>query len=305
MSKFFSFSLVYFLSASINAAIPSYSQDFESLTLADTEDPHISNSDLDQDGWEVYGAVWNARGAPPSFGSLMYEYSFPDDPLTIDIDESGAWGQSPNHTKAFAAVYTGDPTKDNVGSQYLNIFSDYDNGDHATGSIINAIVAKRFTIASADIGKTVTFSFDSKRPQFVNDGAGGDSSPAAGNDCPSDAYRNDLCTAYAFIKTIDPSDGYAETNYIRALTSDVSQSDWETFELTLELTDPLLEGQELQIGFETFSTLYGDTGVYYDNLSIEAAGGSVDPNEEFVPFPATALLILFPTLLLLGIKLKK
>ena len=53
--------------------------------------------------------------------------------------------------------------------------------------------------------------------------------------------------------------------------------------MTLDLSDPLLEGQELQVGFDSSSSGYDNTGVYYDNVSISFSsgnGGGGDPVNE-------------------------
>jgi len=259
------------------SSISDYSSDFESLT-ANAAEGTPGASDLENDGWQVGGSVFD------SAGNWLYFYG---------------WFVAPNINQAFASVATGDDTKDDSGVNYLNVFSDYQNAAHGEGKTVESLLVKRYTISSADIGKTLTFSFDAKRPEVVSDGFGGDSSPAVGNGCAG------TCVAGALIKTIDPSDNYATTNDIRENTTEISQSEWTSYSMTLDLSDPLLEGQELQVGFDNSSSGYDNTGVYYDNVSITFSsgnGGGGDPvNEdegEYVPFPAPMLLLL--SLVLIG-----
>jgi hypothetical protein len=39
--------------------------------------------------------------------------------------------------------------------------------------------------------------------------------------------------------------------------------------MTLDLTDPLLQGQLLQIGFATTASNFEGSGVFYDNIEVE------------------------------------
>ena len=127
----------------------------------------------------------------------------------------------------------------------------------------------------------MTFTFDAKRPDFIDDGFGGDDSNAVGNNCSG------TCTASAFVKTLDPDTGFSTTNLIEVDTTAISQSVWETFSITLDLTDFALDGQILQIGFQSFAGNFDNTGVYYDNVSLTLTGESVN-----VPIPAAAIAIL-------------
>lgn len=64
----------------------------------------------------------------------------------------------------------------------------------------------------------------------------------------------------------------------------ISQGTWTTYSITINLTDPALEGQLLQVGFENFSSQFNNTGVYYDNIAVTTIGGDLN-----VPFPGFAL----------------
>ena len=256
------------LSASSHAAVSPFSQDFEGLTVAEVG---IENSDLADNDWEVTGNVFDGDTLTVDFpGNYLYFY--------------GQWSPAPNNGGGgFSAVATGDDTNNLSGANYLNIYSDYDNrGAQESGQIVNAIVAKQYTIAASDIGQILTFSFDAKRPDVEDDGFGGDSSAAAGNNCAN------TCIAQAFIATLDPANNYNTTNSIKEVTTAISQSEWSSYTLTLDLSDAALEGQILQIGFESFATGDDNTGVYYDNIVVALDGPTVEGTS--VPIPAVALL---------------
>ena len=103
-------------------------------------------------------------------------------------------------------------------------------------------------------------------------------------------------TAVAFIKTID-----AVGNLTNNVTEDTTNlpTDWGTYSITLDLTDPLLEGQSLQFGFSTLASDFGPAGVFYDNTEGERdgiGGASGSPITEYQqdfealdPTSATAL----------------
>jgi len=260
-----------FASVQSSAAINSFSEDFEApnfnlVGVTDSED------DLSAVGWKVGGAAWTGvtTAENPLGDNLGYFYGL--DP-------------APNHNFGFSEIATGDDTKDNSGSQYLNVYSDYNHVNaHDTSPRVNqSFVVKEWVIAAADIGKTVTLTFDAKRPDLVDDGFGGDSGPALGNGCTL------ICSAGAFIKTINPADNYNQTGNTDEVTTDVSQSTWESFSLTWDLTDPLLEDQILQIGFVTVAGNYENSGVYYDNVNFTVSDGQ-DTTSANVPIPTIALL---------------
>jgi hypothetical protein len=260
------------IGASSNAAIGTFSQDFESLNVADGAEG-IGASDLADNDWIVSANVYDGDTSATAFpGNYLYFY--------------GEWYPAPNTgAGAFSAIANDDESANNSGSNYLNVYSDYDNRTaQESGQIVNALVIKEYTIDASEIGKTLTLSFDAKRPDAEDDGLGGDSSLAVGNNCSVE------CVADAFIKTLDPSNGYNTTNYLTEVTTATSQSEWTSYTLTLELTDPLLDGQLLQLGFETFATGDDPTGVYYDNIVVALSGGEPEPESANVPIPTIALL---------------
>ena len=243
------------------AAITPYSQDFESMSLGG----QFESSELSVDGWQVGGNVFSGNPSGASqYGDFLYFYG---------------WFPAPNSTSgSFSAVQAGDTTKDDTGTNYLMVYNDYNNSwAHEEGQIVNAVFAKETFISYEDIGETLTFRFDAKRPKAIDDGVGGDSSHAVGNNCES------ICSSNAFIRTLDPASGYQTSNIIIEETTTISQTDWSSYTLSLELTDPLLIGQLLLVGFENFATNYENSAVYYDNISISTSA---------VPLPAGITLFL-------------
>ena len=134
------------------------------------------------------------------------------------------------------------------GVQQLVVYNDYNNGNHGDGSnaIIEANVFQEQTIGAADVGNTMRFEFDAKR----------------GNIEPPSM-------AAAFIKTLDPNNGYATTNFITVPMTDIPDS-WGRFSIDIEI-DASLAGQLLQFGFVNWASRYEGSGIFYDNLGFDLA----------------------------------
>ena len=147
---------------------------------------------------------------------------------------------APNNGFGFSTVDAGQGGVPQ-GVQQLNIFSDYNNVDHGNGNQIESNVFREQTITAADVGKQWTFQFDAKLGNLVT---------------PS--------TALAFIKTLDPANSYATTNFLTVNTTALPAT-WGTFTIPIAITAPLV-GQILQIGFANTATHYVASGVYYDNV---------------------------------------
>jgi hypothetical protein len=220
------------------AALSSYSQNFEALVQGNP-------AALSADGWLVSGVVFNGATTvvpPAPYGAFKFFYgNFP----------------APNGGPAFSAIATGEsgPTQ---GLQVLNVFSDYNccqntNEGHFDGTAPNDYVQSNVfreqTIGLADIGTTWSFKFDAK-VSAVN-GCG----TAPASDC------------VAFIRTLDPANSFAQTNFVTFDAQATLTSTWSTHNISIDLTDPLLNGQILQFGFQSTSQLFGNTGVFYDNIS--------------------------------------
>lgn len=147
---------------------------------------------------------------------------------------------APNGGSAFSDIDTGQGGTEQ-GAQQLSVYSDYNNLDHANGNIIESNVYREQTIVAADVGKTWKFQFDAKLGNLV---------------APS--------TALAFIKTLNPSAGWATTNFLTVETTAIPAT-WNTYTLTIAI-DASLVGQILQIGFANKATGYVASGVFYDNI---------------------------------------
>lgn len=222
--------LICLLPAAGQATLVPYSQDFESLVQSDI-------SALTNDGWLVYGNVFDPTGI-----TRLYGYGpFP----------------APNTGAAFCAIDSGQGGAEQ-GSQQLSVYSDYNNTDHSKGYRIESNVFHEQTIGPESAGQTWLFDFQAKRGNL--------------------AFTS---TAKAFIKTLNPSAGYALTNFI-AVDMTTIPTTWASYSLSIVI-DAGLSGQILQFGFLNNATFYEDSGILYDNLSFHVQAATA------VPPDATAL----------------
>ena len=140
---------------------------------------------------------------------------------------------------------------DDQGAQQLSVFSDYENtADQVAGNLVEANVYRERVISATDVGKTWIFEFQAKMGLLV---------------APS--------TALAFIKTIDPANSYATTNFIQADMTAIT-TEWGGWSLSLAI-DASLEGQLFQIGFASTATLYVGSSIIYDNVVLREALSAV------------------------------
>ena len=151
---------------------------------------------------------------------------------------------SPHGTGFISAIESGEGG-DDQGLQYLNVFSDYNNADHANGFTINPLTFQEFTLSSGDSG-TYRLTFDAKAPN-----ENGIAAPSI---------------ASAFIKTLDPMSGFATTSNIEVDLSTIDSGTWATFSIELEVDASALEGQLLQLGFSNSSTNYEPSAISVDNV---------------------------------------
>jgi len=147
---------------------------------------------------------------------------------------------APNDGAAFCAIVIGEGGPEQ-GEQQLSVYSDYNNPDHGEGAHIEANVFQEQVIDAEDVGHTWAFDFDAKMGNLEGE-----------------------TTALAFIKTLDPENGYQMTNFI---TEDMTTTPdtWTSYSLSI-LIDETLAGQILQIGFSNTATNYEGSGVFYDNV---------------------------------------
>ncbi|MEE2939336.1 MAG: hypothetical protein VX460_03015, partial [Planctomycetota bacterium] len=212
------------LSRNAGPQLTPYSQDWEA---ADINDPAAVSSD----GWLGFVNVFDGGGG------FLYGYFT---------------GGAPNGGPSLSAIGTGDGGAAQ-GAQYLNVYSDYNNGDHASGLLIEANVFNEMLIGAADVGDTWTFQFDHlKNPQVFN----GDASTST----------------QAFIKVLQSSNGsFAQLAFNTFDTTNSSTTAWATDSIDITI-DPSWVGELLQIGFMSTATNYDDTGRFYDNLSFNRTG---------------------------------
>lgn len=205
---------------STQAAVTPYAQDFEGLSTAD-------GAALSDDGWKVGANVFNSGG-----GFLYNYFTFP----------------APNGGPSFSAVATDNPA---AGTQSMAVYSDYNNGDHAVGNIINALVFQEMTVDAADLDKTYTFSFLAGPASYTNEVA----DPIGPN-----------ASSLAFIKTIDPLNNFATTAIDTVDTTVLTGPVALSVSIILD-SNVVSAGQVLQFGFESSSSNYEATGRHYDNIN--------------------------------------
>ena len=207
-------------------------------------------NDLAKLNWKVTGKVFDFNNSTNDKypGKYLYYY--------------GKWFPAPNNASgSFSGVVKDNNDKNN---NYLNIFNDYNNrGAHEKGLIVNSIFAKEFKISKNDINKTIVLNFDAKRPDKINYGTNYDYSQAVGNACKN------ICKAQAFIQVLNPNNQWSITKRAIKDTSQLSQKNWSKHSIELKIDNENLQGQILQIGFETYATGDDNTGVYYDNVSLK------------------------------------
>lgn len=196
------------------ADLSPYSQDFEGLVQS-------APGALSGDGWKVFGNVFSPDHS-------MYYYGYGPFP-------------APNGGPGFCGIDIGQGGPDQ-GAQQLVVYSDYNNGDHQWGNLIEANVFQQQVIGAADVGHTWKFEFDAKRGNIAGS-----------------------TTALAFIKTLNPAAGYAMTNFITVDMTAIPDT-WGHYPLSIYI-DAGLVGQILQFGFANTTTYYQGAGIFYDNLA--------------------------------------
>ncbi len=159
---------------------------------------------------------------------------------------------APNGTPGFSSIANGQGGAAQ-GNQQLVVYSDYNNRPAQTsGQKVEALVFQEQSISAADVGKTWNFQFDAKH---------GDLTGAS--------------TAFAFIKTLNPSAGFATTNYV-PLNMAVISPDWNRYSVSLAVDTPLV-GQLLQFGFAATATNDIASGTFYDNVAFAVMAPVPEP----------------------------
>lgn len=178
-------------------------------------------NDLAEAGWKVFGNVFDAF---PGCGASAYLYGYGPFPAP----------NAPSNPAFSFIVTTGD-------GQAINVFSDYNNGDHANGKCIEANVFQERVFSAADAAKYV-FIFEVIAPVTLGE---------------------DVST-YGFVKLIDPAAGWATVFFE---TVDTSTEGYKSILVDL---DASADGMILQWGFASQASNYGASGRWYDNVSFSA-----------------------------------
>jgi hypothetical protein len=185
------------------------------------------------------GLVQSDTSALGNDGWLVFANVFAPDGVTYYYNYGPF--PAPNQSGGFCNIAAGEggPSQ---GAQQLVVFSDYNNTDHQIGNVIESNVFQEQMIGPGDVGETWTFNFDAK----LGDLAGSS-------------------TALAFIKTLDPNNGYALTNFI---TVDMTHTPttWTGYSV------PFMIDAILQFGFLNKAANYEASGVFYDNVSFYISG---------------------------------
>ena len=142
-----------------------------------------------------------------------------------------------------------------IGDQGLVVFSDYNSDIHSGNPAFSLLIISIFqerTISAADIGNTIEFSWT----------ADGNAFPPTGD-----------TVTEAFMLTLDPNNNFALTNELTFDTTTTADGALALNSLTLDLSDPLLEGQILQFGFRNTAGGFNGSAVDYDNVTLTVGSG--------------------------------
>jgi hypothetical protein len=149
---------------------------------------------------------------------------------------------TPNGTGNIAGIVSGQGGTAQ-GDQQLVAFNDYANTDHGLGNLIEVNTFQEMVVGAGDVGNTWTFSYDAKLGNLEGD-----------------------TTAIAFIKTLDPNNGYELTNF-KTNNMAAIPTTWDTYSIDIDI-DSSLAGQIIQFGFANTASNYEGSGVYYDNINV-------------------------------------
>ena len=226
-----------------------YEQDFESLDI-------VSPTALGDDGWFFFGNVFDEGGT--------LKFSYPNDPPSpVPTPNANA---DPENIIISGLVSVEAGTR--RGAQQLVVSNDYNCCDletadpqgHGNGTDrVETIVFREINPIPAEfIGEVHEFTFDAKRGNIAG-----------------------ATTAQAFIRTRQQqADGsFVTTNDVVFDTTNLPDP-WGTYSLSLDMSDPSLQGQRLQFGFSTIASNFEDSANLYDNTTFCAsalgggAGGS-------------------------------
>jgi len=198
----------------------------------------MSATALSDDGWQFFGNVFD--------GSDVFKFGY---------GPMGAPNATVSPSETFISAVVSGEGDAPQGAQQLSVFSDYNccqpNEGHLNGTdkVEMNVFQEINPIPSSFIGQTVDFSFDAKRGNI--EGA---------------------TTALAFITTLDPNTGFAQTNFVEIDMTSIPTT-WDRYMISLDLADPLLEGQILQVGFRNTASNFEGSGIFYDNVEARLSDG--------------------------------
>jgi len=149
---------------------------------------------------------------------------------------------APNGGEGFCAIATGQGGPDQ-GAQQLSVYNDYANTPaHTAGDLVEANVYQEQTIGVGDVGATYVFAFDAKLGNIEGSS-----------------------TAVAFIKILDPDDGFSLTGFLPLDMTSIPV-EWTNYSISVTIGADW-DGQLLQFGFLSTATDFEGSGIFYDNVA--------------------------------------
>ena len=212
-------------SSSASAALATYTQNFEGMTPLQGYPPN----DLSNDGWQIYGIVYDANPYNNPSANITGQYGpFP-------AANAGAPDGSLGSIQG-VATGQGGPTQ---GDVVLAKYTDYNNQDGLATGYVAASTYQEQEIGAGDVGSTWRFSYDAKKGNLEADSS-----------------------AFAYILTQDFTAG--SEIFLPSDTTNLP-IEWGRYFIDLLIT-PELVGDNLSFGFVATATGNNGSGNFYDNI---------------------------------------
>lgn len=226
---------------------------FAQISFTDDFESYVSPADGNAigGGWLAFANVFEGF---PACDPFLYNY--------------GAPFLTPNSNSAFSNISLG------TTGQALNVFSNYDDDQHANGNCIETSVFQEVVFTAADAG-SYTFRFRTEVPGPLGE---------------------DVDT-FGFIKLLNPNTGFSLD-----LFEQVSTISGGNKTITVNL-DATADGKILQWGFSTVASNYLPSGRFYDNVAFTPTGQPpIFPGDtRGVPIPLWAFLAMVGLLGYMGV----
>jgi hypothetical protein len=208
-----------------SAALATYTQNFEGMTPNQGYPPN----DLSNDGWQIYGIVYDAN-----------PYNNPSANITGEYGPFDAANGDPGSIQG-VATGEGGPSQ---GAVVLAKYTDYNNqGVDGVGGLADGYVSastyQEQVIGIDDVGSIWRFSYDAKMGNLVPDSS-----------------------AFAYILA---QDFIAQTEIFLSNDSTNMPVEWGRYSIDLLITAELV-GDNLSFGFGATATGNNGSGIFYDNL---------------------------------------